>query len=341
MRLTDRAALTTAALAATGALALTAAPASAQLVFNNTFNGGNAQLRQAAVDAGNLWSDIFDDDITLNITFNFQNLGGGLAFAQSPSVGATYADVRNALFADFSSDDDLSALMTLPTGNSVGFFTNKNGSRTFDNNNTANNFFLDVNRANAKALGLLSGTNAASDGSITLNDQFPYDFNRSNGINFNQFDVVAVLAHEIGHVMGFVSFTDILDNGFSSVDNNRELKTLDLFRRKPGSSEVDVTPGGDPFLSVDRGVTRLGNSSSGGNIGDGFQASHWENRGPGSGNNLPPIGIMDPQISNGELDQIRAADITAFDIIGFDVIPEPTTLGLAALGGLALLRRRR
>ena len=330
-------------LAASLATALAAVPASADLVFNTTITGGNAQQRQAVADGAALWSQVLADDIEVNLNFTFTS-GNFLAFAQSSRVFADYASVRDSLFADATSADDGQATATLETDDDFGFFTRKNGQRVFDDNDTNNNNFLGINAANAKALGLIDAADPQSDGAITVNTNpgIGYDYDRSDGISPNALDIVGIIAHEIGHTLGFVSFSDVLSNGNSSNDQFAELTTLDLFRRKPGSSEVDVTPGGDPFLTVDRGVTRLGNASSGGNAalgGDGFQASHWENRGPDN-----TIGIMDPQIANGELQFIREPDLIAFDIIGYDrvsVIPEPASLAFATAAAAGLLLRRR
>ena len=89
-------------------------------------------------------------------------------------------------------------------------------------------------------------------------------------------------------------------------------------------------------------MTNLGPTfSTGTTFGDGRQASHWKD-------NLG-IGIMDPTAGTGELLAISAADIQAFDVIGWTkaqaaAVPEPGTwammmVGFGLVGGA--LRRRR
>ena len=351
---------TTLGLAAFAATALAvASSAPAALLFNNTITGGTAQFNQAVTQAEALWSAELTDGITVNLNFTFANFGG-LAVTNSARAIAAYGstpgfggpqNLRNALAADATSPNDAVAVANLPTGDTFNFLTRRDNATFFDNNGTNNNRFLSVNRANLKALGLIGANDAASDATIRValdpiggDPRFTYDYDRSDGIGDNQFDVVGIIAHEIGHALGFTSFTDSLAGGFNDNDDFAELNTLDFFRRKSPGGSIDVTPGGSPFLSVN-GSNTIGPLSSGVNSslgGDGNQASHWQDRGFG-GNPGPIIGIMDPIIANGELQFIRDADRTAFDLIGYNLtnVPEPTTLMLAGLGGLALLRRRR
>ena len=54
----------------------------------------------------------------------------------------------------------------------------------------------------AKALGLVSGTDAGLDGTIELNPGLSYDADRSDGISASSYDLIGVIAHELGHVLG-------------------------------------------------------------------------------------------------------------------------------------------
>ena len=57
-----------------------------------------------------------------------------------------------------------------------------------DNDATANNTTLRVNRANAKALGLLAAGNTATDATITLGSGVTWDFDPSDDITSNQWE---------------------------------------------------------------------------------------------------------------------------------------------------------
>ena len=321
-----------------------------------------ANVTNGFAAAGAFWSSKFQDDITVNVQIDFPVLGANiLGSTDIRDVVTSYASVRAAMLGDKTSADDTLATANLPAGNFLSFLTNNEttGALETDNNNTANNYYLDLSRANAKALGFtaadLAPNDATLDASISFSSAFSWDFDRSNGITAGTFDFVGVAMHEIGHALGFLSGVDTVDevsapngptlNGAAryELDGYAVFNTLDLFRHsnRAANHGLDFAYGGtganNPFFSLDGGVTSLGTFSTGQFNGDGRQASHWKD-------NLG-LGIMDPTFGYGELGVVTALDVRAFDAIGYDLVgvPEPAAVGLLvpAAAIIALARRRR
>ena len=366
------------------------APAQAAPVFNlNFISGTSAQAQSAFTQAAAIWSNALADSVTVNLTVGTASLPVNvLASAGSTEVVYSYAAVRAALVADSTSANDAIAVANLQAGPNLklminGTSNNPNGSGSFtpyiDNNGAANtniltdpvglnNNVINMTRANAKALGLGStGLLATStdpvctgscDGYIAFSNTFSFDFDPSNGISSGQFDFVGIAVHEIGHALGFISGVDILDinspgtRGPFTDDAFTYVSPLDLYRCTAASAAqgaLDWTvgnPGTARMFSLNACQSSLATFSQGRTHGDGQQASHWKD-------NLG-LGIMDPTSGTGERLNLTTLDLTAFDVIGWNLpnqvapiaptvaTPAPASALVFAFGlaGLGLTRRR-
>jgi len=346
------------------ALLIAAAPAQSSPIFNFQFTPGTTlQAQQGFIAAGERWSALLTDNITVNLTVGFGALGGGiLGQAASAQDFHSYTSFRSALEADRSSALDNTAVAHLPTG-SFGVLINRtannpNGAASalpyVDNNGSDNNRIVFITNAEAKALGMgvteqsLPGCIGNCDGFIQFNSNLAFDFDSSNGIGATQYDFVGMAAHEIGHALGFISGVDVLD--FNSPPNNGPFNDneftyvsgLDMFRYSPLSSAsgvIDWTADArGKYFSIDGGATPGAQFSTGATFGDGRQASHWKD--------LMMLGLMDPTAAQGELLLITANDRMAMDAIGYGLapVPEPSQAamyGAAALMALAWCGRRK
>ncbi len=326
--------------------------------------GGTEAVALAAFeDAADLWEARFADPVEVNVEFDFADLGAGILGGTSSSTAVfdVFFEVAPALTADALSTDDGMAVANLPhfpniPDDFLNFRTNDDTGAVFLDDGTIsaiNNIFLDVNTANAKAIGLIPALDPGVDASIEFNSVgVPFDFDPSDGITAGSFDFVGVSAHEIGHALGFVSGVDIVDIFTDAgplavfnplnvlLESSAYISVLDLFRYSADSLALDAYvldlatgphPGGLPYLSIDGGATSLGGTLETGSFnGTGRQASHWKDS--------LGFGIMDPTASPGELLGISGLDIKAFDVIGWDltsvVIPEPGSMMLLGVAGI-------
>lgn len=321
------------------------------LTFNFTAPVGTDQRAiNGFAQAGNLWSALFTDPVTININIGFTALGSGILGQASSTQGTiSYSSFRNALSNDRTSADDFTAVSNLTSNSAFNLLINRTsnnpngaGSATpyLDNDGDANNTTIRMTYANAKALGLLNANNSASDASITFSSNFTFDFDRSDGISSGAYDFIGIAAHEIGHALGFISGVDILDYNSSGTyyrdDQFTYVAPLDLFRFSTLSRDnnaIDWTADSRPkYFSLDQGVTALANFSTGQTWGDGNQDSHWKD-------NLS-LGLLDPTAAPRELLSISSNDLRALDVIGWNrvsstnAVPEPLTIlgAMTALG---------
>lgn len=283
--------------------------------------------------AANSWSTLFSDPINIYIDAQLAPLptnviGGTLA---TVLVGG-YTPIRNAMVADAADEATNGIVAYLPT------IAQYSGYIPTGINIAA---AISLTQANAKALGFAALT--PSDGTIIFSTDFAFDYDNSDGIGTGLMDFETVAAHEIGHLLGFISEVDTLD---ASATDLAFMTTLDLFRFEAANIPANAAhftsmprsllPGHAAYFSDSVNTWRF---SSGFYQGDGRQASHWkDDQIIGA-----KIGIMDPTLDFGSIGSITYADIRALDLIGYDPIPEPSTFVLA--GGALLLaaayRRRK
>jgi hypothetical protein len=346
---------------ATATVLLGLSGAASALSFNFSFVAGTSlAAEQAFAMAGQRWSSLFSDAVTLDMTVGTASLGSNiLAATYSNEQSYGYGSVYSALTADRSSASDSTAVASLSSSGSFGMLINRtsdnpNGSGSATpylvNNGSANNTKLVLTTANAKALGLATaapskvGVCASNcDASIEFSNAFAFDYNPVDGITAGYYDFVGIATHEIGHALGFISGVDLLDTNSRSPNffaaDQFLASPLDLFRYSAASTPlhvIDVTARTTgKYFSIDGGAT-VGPSFATGKVhGDGNQASHWKyNQG---------LGIMDPVVPTGTVMAIGTNDVQALDVIGWDVtaVPEAPSFALFGVGIVGLALRRR
>jgi len=327
-----------------GAVTLTAASTVQAINFNLIPDAGTPQF---AIDgfsaAGDLWSSILADDVTVNIQIGFTSLGPNvIGSTGSAFIERSYTDVTQALALHRTSADDFSSYAALQSGSSYNRLIN----HTSDNPagpNSGTPYVDTMDRvglttANAKTLGLLAPSSSL-DAVIRFSSDFSFDFNHNN-VAPGKIDFIGAAAHEIGHALGFISGVDDIDTFFGSDPGGGFSSNLiDLFRYstlslEKGNGFPDYTADQrDKYFSVDGGLTPVGSFANGINYGDGQQASHWKD-------NLG-IGIMDPTAGYGETLNISPTDVRAFDVLGYTAAPEPGVGELTVVGLLALILFRK
>jgi hypothetical protein len=179
-----------------------------QFVVTSPPPGAQAALNAVASYIGSL----FLDPITVTINIDFQSMDPGILGATTSHYAGsvTYANTRTGLVNGMDSDDTL--LTYLPTGSTIPVRYNIASGTATDESRV----FFTV--ANYRAtIGTLSGTAA----DMTINSDFSWDYDPSDGISSGCFCFRSVVAHEVGHVLGFTSGADF---------RNSDIEALDLFR---------------------------------------------------------------------------------------------------------------
>jgi hypothetical protein len=321
-----------------------AAPASALTILANFDSSVTGQANATAIEtAFNKAADVYEGAFSNAATIHINVSWGTVAGRAMPSgaVGAS----SDSLYGYFTYDQ-IRADLTASSGRTPTDTVLATALGSLTATAPAGPTRYVIPSAEAKALGMISGTGTGVDGSIGFSASSPFDFNPIGGVTAGSYDFEAIAAHEIAEVLG----------RFSGITSSPQFRTpFDLFRYvAPGAPSAGYMD--SAYFSINRGVTALKafNNVGGGDRGD------W----------LGVTGLYDVSnafLTKGQPYAVSNADLTALDVLGWggtnaggtglsnptgqafnlvsvpDGVPEPGTWAMMTLGFLAMasaLRRR-
>jgi hypothetical protein len=283
------------AVLATSMLAVASGSARALTIHTVFDTSITSQAKAATIEAAFNrvaadYAKSFANPVTVNVAVSWGKVGGQALPASA--VGASidnlygsysYAQVKNDLSKALAAQPSDTALATamahLPTAAPAGV-----GAYW-------------VPSSEAKALGLIPGSQSAVDGYIGFAGT-PANFSFSSTIAAGTYDFEAVAAHELDEVLGRIS-------GLSSTSPTYRTP-FDLFRYSaPGAMSYSYNA--SAYFSIDGGLTALASfnhSSSGGDRADWLTTSATND-------------IQDAFLYAGRHANLTAVDLTGLDVLGW------------------------
>lgn len=272
-----------------------------------------ASIQNAVNYAAQQFASLFLDPITINIQVTATSTGSlGQSISALAPNGYTYAQLCAFLAGDAKGATDATAVANLGTT---------------DPTPAGSTFLLATGQA--KALGLISGSDPASDGTIAFNTSYSYTLDPNNRAVAGKYDFIGLCEHEFSEVIGRNMG---LGTNLTGVPGAANYMAYDLFRYTAAGTRNISLSGQNVYFSINGGTTRLKYFQG---PGDGT-VSDWDYF------RDPVDDLFNSTMGPGVQRILSAVDLTAMDVIGYDrVVPDPNTLALLGVAFLALVPRCR
>ena len=202
----------------------------------------NPDALAAVQRAADAWAGFFSNPITIDINVDMRSMGAWRGLASTTIYYNTYSydSVRDRLVGDGATHVDKTVLLSLPT---LDQFT----TDLYLPSGWSYNGNIRVPAADSKALGL-SGFGGA-DASIAFNTSFSYYYGNA-GLPATEYDLQTAAMHEIGHVLGFSSSVDWVDNLYDYTGLGMAIYPLDLYHFRT----ADLSLAGSDFANTPRSI---------------------------------------------------------------------------------------